>query len=202
MSTMKQKPFSQSSENNKAPILNVLQKAFKDISSVLEIGSGTGQHAVYFANNLPHLIWQPSDVDTDLSGIRIWLDEAGLSNINDPINLDVNKLPWKIGGFEGVFTANTLHIMGKLEVENMFSGLSNVLTDGGKVCVYGPFNYKGDYTSESNERFDQWLYERNPNSAIRDFEWVNSLAEHIGLGLVQDHEMPANNRLLEWKKLA
>lgn len=196
---MKQKPFSQASENNKAHILNILKKAFQDTSRVIEIGSGTGQHAVYFASNLPHLTWQPTDVDTDMSGISLWLDEAGLPNISDPMNLDVNELPWEIGNYDGVFTANTLHIMAKPEIENLFQGISYALSDNGKVCIYGPFNYNGKYTSDSNELFDGWLYNRNPNSAIRDFEWVNSLAENIGLELIKDHEMPANNRLLEWK---
>lgn len=198
---MKQKPFSQASENNKDHILNILKESFQHTSKVLEIGSGTGQHAVYFASNLPHLIWQPSDVDTDLSGIKIWLDEAGLSNIQDPINLDVNDLPWQIGNYDGVFTANTLHIMAKPEIENMYHGISEAIGDNGRLCIYGPFNYNGQYTSESNERFDGWLYNRNPDSAIRDFEWVNSLAENAGFELIKDHEMPANNRLLEWKKI-
>lgn len=196
---MKKKPFSQASENNKAHILNILKKAFQDTSRVLEIGSGTGQHAVYFASNLPHLTWQPSDVDTDISGIGLWLDEAGLTNINDPINLDVNELPWEIGDYDGVFTANTLHIMAKPEIQNLFQGISSIFSHNGTVCIYGPFNYNGKYTSESNERFDGWLKNRNYKSGIRDFEWVNSLAENIGLELIKDHEMPANNRLLEWK---
>lgn len=196
---MKKKPFSQASENNKDHILNVLKRAFQDSSRVLEIGSGTGQHAVYFASNLPHLIWQPTDVDTDISGIRLWLDEAELTNINDPINLDVNEAPWEIGHYDGIFTANTLHIMAEADIENMFQGIATILNNGGKLCIYGPFNYNGKYTSASNEQFDCWLYRRNPESAIRDFEWVNSLAENIGLELIKDHEMPANNRLLEWR---
>ncbi|MGB2691814.1 MAG: DUF938 domain-containing protein [Thermodesulfobacteriota bacterium] len=196
---MKKKPYSQASENNKDHILRVLKDSFAETTSVLEIGSGTGQHAVSFAANLPHLIWQPSDLDTDISGIRLWLDEADLENINTPINLDVNELPWDIGNFDGVFTANTLHIMGKPEIENMFCGIAKVLKTNGTLCIYGPFNYNGKYTSASNEQFDSWLYKRNPVSAIRDFEWVNSLAKEIGLVFKSDHEMPAKNRLLEWK---
>lgn len=200
ISPMKKKPFSQASENNKDHILNMLKEAFAETTSVLEIGSGTGQHAVYFAGKLSHLIWQPSDIDTDMTGIKMWLDEAALPNINDPINLDVNELPWDIGKYDGIFSANTLHIMSKAEIENMFHGIAQVLKDNATLCVYGPFNYGGKYTSDSNEQFDCWLYRRNPKSAIRDFEWVNSLAENIGLVLNSDHEMPANNRLLEWTK--
>lgn len=195
---MMEKPFSQSSENNKDYILNVLKEAFQDTNSVLEIGSGTGQHAVHFARNLPHLNWQPSDIEINLPGIGLWLYESELPNIKEPVSLDVNKLPWEVGKFEGLFTANTLHIIAKAEIENFFQGIAQVLKDHGTLCIYGPFNYDGKYTSPSNERFDGWLYRQNPKSAIRDFEWVNSLAENVGLVLTQDHEMPANNRLLEW----
>lgn len=177
-----------------------MKKAFQDSSQVLEIGSGTGQHAVFFAENLPHQQWQPSDLDVYSSGIKLWLDEAGLDNIKTPISLDVNELPWKIEKYDGVFSANTLHIMATPEIENLFQGIARILNKSGKLCIYGPFNYDGKYTSESNELFDDWLYNRNPKSAIRDFEWVNSLARDIGLKLVQDYEMPANNRLLEWER--
>jgi SAM-dependent methyltransferase len=197
---MKKKPFSQPSENNKDHILLVLKDAFQDANTILEIGSGTGQHAVHFAENLPHIIWQPSDLEIDLYGIKLWIDEARLPNIREPLLLDVNNLPWEVGEFDGVFTANTLHIMAKSDIENLFQGIAQVLKDRGKLCIYGPFNYGGKYTSTSNEQFDGWLYRRNPQSAIRDFEWVSCLAENIGLVLVQDHEMPANNRLLEWTK--
>lgn len=197
---MMKKPFSQSSENNKDPILLVLKDAFRDAKSVLEIGSGTGQHAVHFAKNLPHIIWQPSDLQINLPSIKLWLDEAQLPNIKDPIFLDVNKWPWQLGEYEGIFSANTLHIMGKSEIETFFQGIGQVLKDHGTLCIYGPFNYGGKYTSASNEQFDGWLYRRNPKSAIRDFEWVYSLAENIGLALNSDYEMPANNRLLEWIK--
>ena len=196
---MIEKPYSQSSENNKDYILAILREAFQNSNPVLEIGSGTGQHAVYFASNLSYLTWQPSDLDTDLSGIKLWLDETNLPNVNNPINLDVNNLPWDIGEYRGVFTANTLHIMGKAEIENMFLGIAQALLSKGILCVYGPFNYDGKYTSESNERFDGWLKKRDPQSGIRDFEWVSSLAKNIGLELVQDYAMPANNRLLVWR---
>lgn len=197
---MREKPFSQSSENNKAPILKILESAFENTKTVLEIGSCTGQLAVHFASNLPNLKWQPTDREIELSGIKLWLDESDLANISEPLVLDVNDLPWKVGKFDAVFTANSLHIMSKPEIENMFLGIEQVLSDDGTLCIYGPFNYGGKYTSESNEKFDGWLYKKNPKSAIRDFEWVNSLAERIGLTLINDHTMPANNRLLEWAK--
>jgi len=195
-----EKPFSQSCENNKAPIFSVLEKAFCNAKEVLEIGSGTGQHAVHFAGNLPHLKWQPSDLAENLPGMQLWFDEEKLTNIKDPIVLNVIDLPWHIEPVDAIFSANTLHIMGKPEIECLFQGIETVLSVGGTLCVYGPFNYGGKYTSESNERFDAYLYRQNPKSAVRDFEWVNSLAEAAGLNLVKDHEMPVNNRLLEWRK--
>jgi cyclopropane fatty-acyl-phospholipid synthase-like methyltransferase len=195
-----EKPFSQSCENNKEPILNVLREAFRKASFVLEIGSGTGQHTVHFARNLPHLIWQPTDLAENIPGMKIWFDEANLPNINEPIVLNVSDAMWPVGEADAIFSANTFHIMAKSKIECMFDGMVPVINDGGTLCIYGPFNYGGRYTSESNEKFDAWLRELDPQSAIRDFEWVNSLAERIGLKLVKDHEMPANNRLLEWRK--
>jgi SAM-dependent methyltransferase len=195
-----EKPFSQSCENNKEPILRVLKEAFGEAALVLEIGSGTGQHAVHFARNLPHLIWQPSDLPDNIPGMKLWFDEAKLPNIKEPVVLNVSDAMWPVGEADAIFSANTLHIMAKSKDECMFDGMEPVLRNGGTLCIYGPFNYEGKYTSESNEKFDAWLRGQNPQSAIRDFEWVNSLAEKIGLKLVNDHEMPANNRLLEWRK--
>lgn len=195
-----EKPFSQACENNKKYILKVLKNAFKNSQNVLEIGSGTGQHAVYFAEKLPHLIWHPSDKTENLEGIKLWIDEACLSNINDPSELNVNNIPCNFKSFDAVFSANTFHIMGKNEVECFFEVVCTVLVEGGKLCVYGPFNYNGKYTSESNKNFDRMIQKRNSESGIKDFEWVNSLAQASGCKLLKDHEMPANNRLLEWKK--
>jgi cyclopropane fatty-acyl-phospholipid synthase-like methyltransferase len=195
------KPFSQACENNKRPILSVLENVFAESRSILEVGSGTGQHAVYFAQHLSHLTWQPTDVPLHLEGITAWLDDANLDNILAPVPLDVNQLPWELARVEGVFSANTLHIMGENEVVNFFKGVQDVLALNGSLCVYGPFNYQGKFTSESNARFQDWLKAQNPKSAIRDFEWINELAGKAGLVLINDHTMPANNRLLEWQKL-
>jgi len=197
---MTQKPFSQACENNKAPILTVLKTAFAGVSDVLEIGTGTGQHAVYFAEHLPHVSWQPSDVAEHLPGIKLWLDDAQLSNIKPAMALNVLDERWPVTRTQAVFTSNTLHIMGKTEVQRFFKKLGEILTADGKFCCYGPFNYGGQFTSESNARFNDWLYQQNPKSAIRDFEWIEALANAVGLQLVADHEMPANNRLLEWQK--
>jgi len=196
---MTQKPFSQACENNKGPILNVLKTAFAAVSEVLEIGTGTGQHAVYLAEHLPHIRWQPSDVAQHLAGINLWLQDAQLSNIRPSVALNVLDDAWPVVSTQAVFTSNTLHIMGKPEVVRFFEKLGEVLVEGGKFCCYGPFNYGGQFTSESNARFNEWLYMQNPKSAIRDFEWIELLANAAGLQLIADHEMPANNRLLEWE---
>lgn len=179
-----------------------MKTAFATVAEVLEIGSGTGQHAVYFAQRLPHLSWQPSDVAAHLPGIQLWLSEARLANLKAPLALDVLDKDWPVAGIEAVFTANTLHIMGKPEVERLFVKLAEILPHNGKFCCYGPFNYGGQFTSQSNARFNDWLYQQNPKSAIRDFEWIASLAHAAGLQLVEDHAMPANNRLLEWQRVS
>jgi len=196
------KPFSESSEQNKDPILTILRDVFSDSRRVLEIGSGTGQHAIYFGGNLPSVTWHTSDVIDNHPGIHAWLNESSLENIKPPLNLDVSKAQWhKMESFDGIFSANTAHIMHWHNVIDMFTGVGQILTVGGKYCLYGPFNYNSQYTSQSNARFDQWLKERDPESGIRDFEALNDLALGAGMQLINDHEMPANNRILVWKKM-
>ena len=194
------KPFSESCVQNREPILAVLREVFADRNSVLEIGSGTGQHAVDFGAALPHLRWQTADVPSNHPGIRLWLDEAALPNVLPPLALDVNRQEWRNGRYDAVFSANTLHIMGWPEVEQFFAGVGCVLQTGGVLTVYGPFNYDGAFTSESNARFDLWLKSRDPASGVRDFEAVDALARAQGLVLQQDVAMPANNRTLVWKR--
>lgn len=197
---MSQKPFAESCEQNRAPILAVLAEVFADRRRVLEIGSGTGQHAVYFAPELPHLVWQTGDVPAHHAGIRMWLDEAGLANVLPPVALDVCRSDWRHARYDAVFSANTLHIMGWPEVECFFAGIGAVLEPGGVLAVYGPFNYGGAFTSESNARFDAWLKARDPASGVRDFEAVDALARAQGLVLQRDFAMPANNRTLVWRR--
>ena len=194
---MLDKPFSQACENNKGPILEHLQRWFADVDEVLEIGSGTGQHAVCFAGNMPWLQWQPSDQADYLPGVGAWRAEAGLSNLGEPLELDVRG-EWPTRSFPAVFTANTLHIMHWPVVEALFGGLQELLSKPAKLVVYGPFNYSGKFTSESNARFDASLKARDSGMGIRDQEAVVSLAASIGLTLVEDQPMPANNRLLQF----
>jgi cyclopropane fatty-acyl-phospholipid synthase-like methyltransferase len=195
------KPYSPSCERNQGPILDVLRTHFADRHSVLEIGSGTGQHAVYFASALPHLMWQPSDLAENLPGIRLWTDDAQLSNLLSPIELDA-KGAWPTKPYDAVFSANTLHIMSWQEVQHLFARLESILNSDAIVAIYGPFNYEGKFTSESNASFNVWLKARGEHMAIRDFEAVNALASDIGLKLVADIAMPANNRTLVWRRVA
>jgi cyclopropane fatty-acyl-phospholipid synthase-like methyltransferase len=162
---------------------------------VLEIGSGTGQHAVFFATELPDVVWHSSDRAMNLAGISDWLTEAGLKNTPAPIELDVND-PWPHSRFDAIYTANTLHIMSWPEVERLFHNLPSVMEDRAKLIIYGPFNYEGAYTSQSNAEFDQALRAQSPTQGIRDYEAILELARTINLVIVEDRPMPANNRCL------
>ena len=193
------KPHSESCERNREPILAVLRDHFRDVRQILEIGSGTGQHAVYFGAALPRLTWQTSDLPEHHDGIRQWLAEAALPNVLPPLALDVAARPWPVPRVDAVFSANTLHIMAWERVQDFFAGLPQVLGPTGLLVVYGPFNYDGRYTSESNARFDAWLKARDARSAIRDFAAVDALAQQSGLRLLEDRAMPANNRCLVWR---
>jgi SAM-dependent methyltransferase len=196
---MREKPDAPSCARNREPILAVLRDHFADRRNVLEIGSGTGQHAIFFAAALRHLNWQTSEQRENLAGIQAWLDEADLSNTPAPLELHVSGA-WPIQRFDAVFSANTLHIMSWAEVERMFARLPDVMTDDARLAVYGPFNYGGRFTSESNAAFDASLRERGLHQGIRNFEAVDALAVTAGLTLIEDHAMPSNNRCLIWKR--
>ncbi len=193
------KPFSAASERNREPILAVLREHFADRHHVLEIGSGTGQHAVHFAAAMPQLVWQTSDRDENREGILLWLEDAALPNVKAPLSLDVTGA-WPAGRYDAVYSANTLHIMSWQEVEQFFAKLPQVLADNAVLAIYGPFNYGGRFTSESNAAFDAALRAAVPHRGIRDFEAIDQLAQAAGLYLVKDHAMPANNRCLVWQR--
>ena len=197
---MDAKPYSAACERNRDPILGVLSGFFADRRRVLEVGSGTGQHAVHFAAALPYLVWQPSDVAENLPGIRAWLDEAKLANTPAPIVLDVNGHDWPATPFDAIFSANTLHIMSWPEVEKLFAMLDAITTRDAKLAIYGPFNYDGAFTSASNAAFDASLKTRAPHMGIRDAEAVDALARTAGFALIDDVAMPANNRTRVWQR--
>jgi cyclopropane fatty-acyl-phospholipid synthase-like methyltransferase len=190
---------SAAAERNKVPILQVLTEEFARCTRVLEIGSGTGQHAVYFAANLPGVSWQPSDTGDYLSELRGRLEQEGGANLRPVIELDVRTPSWPIDPVDAVFSANTLHIMSWSSVQEFFRGVGAVLAKPGVLCIYGPFRYAGRYTSESNAAFDEYLRKRDPESGIRDVEAVDLLARGQDLQLVADHAMPANNQVLVWR---
>ncbi|WP_281647057.1 DUF938 domain-containing protein [Parendozoicomonas sp. Alg238-R29] len=194
------KPFSQACENNKEPILNVLKHHFDNASLVLEIGSGTGQHAVCFSQNLHHLTWQTSDLLENHQGIYRQIADCEQSNLRPPLELNVDNTPWPLTEFDGVFSANTAHIMSWQSVASMFQGIGQYLKSEGVFCLYGPFNYQGNFTSESNARFNDSLQQRAKHMSIRNFEAINQLARKNSMKLIEDNPMPANNRLLVWKK--
>ena len=194
------KPDAPACARTRDPILQVLRPHFANRHSVLEIGSGTGQHAVHFAAAMPWLEWQCSDRPDYLPGIEAWRVEAGLPNLPAPLVLDVAFGPWPGRRFDAVFTANSLHIMGWAEVEAFFAGADAVMAGDAVLVVYGPFNYGGEFTSDSNRAFDASLRARDPRMGIRDFEAVDALARGIGLVLVEDVAMPANNRCLAWRR--
>lgn len=194
------KQFSAACERNRDPILAVLRAVLADCRKVLEIGSGTGQHAVYFAAQLPHLLWQPSDLAHHHPSILAWRQEARLPNLAPPLALDVGAPDWPRDPYDAVFSANTCHIMAWPEVQAMFAGIGRVLRDGGLLCLYGPFNYGGKFTGPGNARFDAILKAQSPHRGIRDVEAVNRLAVEQGLVPVADHALPADNHLLVWRK--
>lgn len=192
-------PYAPACERNRDPILALLRNAFADRREVLEIGSGTGQHAVHFAAALPSLTWQTSDRDANLPGIRAWLGHAGLSNTPEPLPFDVNGA-WPEHRYDAVFSANTLHIMAWPEVERLFAGLPGITTPDAVVVVYGPFNIDGGYTHENNAAFDASLKSQAPHQGIRDLAEVDALAQRAGLVLAENRAMPANNRCLVWQR--
>jgi len=193
-------PSSEACERNKHPILPILSGALTKPALVLEIGAGTGQHAVHFSAHMPWLEWQPTDRPEYLDGLRARVRQEGPPNLRPPLELDVRSKAWPVSAVDAVFSANTLHIMSWPEVEDCLQGVGRVLVPGGLLVVYGPFRFEGRYTSDSNAQFDVYLRSRDPASGIRDFEAVDELAAAEGLRPVANHAMPANNQLLIWRR--
>jgi len=191
------RPFAQAADENRQVILQALAPYLA--GEVLEVGSGTGQHAVYFCSQMPELRWQTSDLESSLAGIRAWIDESGLDNMPPPLLLDACG-SWPERQYDTIYSANTFHIMGREAVARCIEGGARCLSAGGHFAVYGPFNYGGRFTSASNERFDAMLKSADPESGIKDFEWLDELAGAAGMDLEADIAMPANNRCLVWKK--
>ena len=194
------KQMSASCERNRDPILAVLREVLPNSGLVLEIGSGTGQHAAYFAPRLPHLLWQPSDLAGNHDSIRAWAAEAMAPNLRAPLVLDLLAEPWPIAHADAIVCINTVHIVAWAGVENLFAAAQRLLPPGGLLYVYGAYRYATRPLEPSNEEFDRWLKGRDPLSGVRDFEAVNRLAEQNGLKLAGDRAMPGNNRSIWWQK--
>jgi len=193
--------FSESCERNKQSILDILTIELRDCCTALEVGSGTGQHAVHFANGMSHIDWQPTECSEELPTLAARITAEAPQNVCPPFMLDVRDVPWPVPRpFDAVFSANTLHIMSWESVRHFFRGIGQVLDERGLLCVYGPFLYRDIETVTSNISFDQWLRERDPDSGLREFEAVNELADAQALWLSADHPMPANNHLLVWRR--
>ena len=197
-----EKPFSPACERNKDPILAVLKEVITlSDRRLLEIGSGTGQHAVYFAPHFHLVEWYPTDLSPQLPGMRKWFEEAKITSIQPATRLDVSKDDFPKVKFDVVFTANTFHIMSWKDCKSLMKLLGHRLREGSRAVIYGPFKYNGEFTSPSNAEFDKSLKENNPVSGIRAFEDVNSNMIKNGFELVHDYEMPANNRMLVYNRL-
>ena len=195
------KPFAPACERNKGPILEVLRHVFAGAADVLEIGSGTGQHAVWFAAGLPHLVWRTSELSYCHAGINAWIDDAGLDNVERPLDLDVAARPWPLSSAGGVFSANTAHYMHWPEVEAMFGGVADLLSPGGRFALYGPFARDGRHTSASNASFDRLLRAHDPGYGVRDVRDLERIAAGGAMVLEEDVAMPSNNRILVWRKV-
>jgi predicted O-methyltransferase YrrM len=190
---MTAKPQAPASARNSRPILAVIRHEFRDFKSVFEIGSGTGQHAVSFAEAMPWLTWQTSDLGENHKGIRSWTSDSGLANVLDPILLDVERADGVDGEYDAVFSANTAHIMSMQAVRCMFDVVARLLSPGGLFCLYGPFNLDGQFTSQSNERFDESLRSRDSAMGIRDLGELDGFAGTSEMSRERLYAMPANN---------
>lgn len=187
---------------NREPILEVLARWLPEPARVLEVGSGTGQHAIFFAERLPHLEWQPSEHDPEgLASIEAWRVEARRPNLASPIALDAAASDWLVApaSFDAIFNANTLHIAPWRVTEGLLAGAGRTLVRGGLVLLYGPFRVGGEHTSPSNADFDASLRARDPSWGVRDLEDVIVLAERNGLDWIETNDLPANNKLLVFR---
>ncbi len=190
--------FSPSADRNKDAILAVLKSELSTNVRVLEIGSGTGQHACFFTEHLHNVVWQPTELASNIAHIASRVASNGNANVLQPWELDVNNHPWPVTEADVCYTCNTFHIIGLDSVESVFKGCRAVLSGGGKLIVYGPFSIQGKYTSSSNQHFDQQLRQQNPASGVRDLTDLDVIAQSHGFDAYRLIEMPSNNFIVVW----
>jgi cyclopropane fatty-acyl-phospholipid synthase-like methyltransferase len=197
---MTDRPFAEAAQRNGAAILEVLRREYRDSQDVLEIGSGTGQHALTFAAAMPWLRWQTSDLDDNHAGINAWIDSACLDGVLRPVTLDVRTGTVDPASYDAVFSANTAHIMGIDAVRRMFSVVGDALRADGVFCLYGPFRIDGRFNTESNEQFDAGLRQRDAGMGIRDLETLDDFGVARGLQRQRLYAMPSNNYIAVWTR--
>ncbi len=196
------KPVNPAAERNKAPILAVIERYLLSARGVLEIGAGSGHHALYFAAQLPHLRWQASEQGGNMRGLSMNLADAGLANLLPPLELNVLHASWPVSALDAVFAANVVQCMTSPALAALFQGVGEHLSADGVFLLYGPFNRDGRYTSEGNQQLDAWARSLDADFGLRDRAALEELATHCGLRLCEDHAMPANNQLLVWRRQA
>jgi len=179
---------------NRDPILDVLKRVLPSRGVVLEIASGSGEHAAYFAQELPSLIWQPTDPDPEaLSSVAAHRTDAGAGNLLAPLQLDVTSARWPVERADAVMCCNMIHIAPWEACEGVIAGAARTLPAGGILYLYGPYKIAGRHTAPNNEAFDADLRARNPAWGIRDLDDVVALARRHNFALVETVQMPANN---------
>jgi SAM-dependent methyltransferase len=190
-------------ERNRDPILAVLRRVLPPTGLVLEIASGTGQHAAHFAAALPEIDWQPSDTTPEArASVEAWRVHTALPNLRAPLDLDVMREPWPIVAADAVVCINMIHIAPWAAAQALMAGAGRVLGAGGVLYLYGPYRRNGAHTAESNDMFDRQLKSRNPEWGVRDMEAVADLAAQQGFVLSEVVEMPANNFSVVFRKEA
>jgi len=193
------KPFAAAADENKEAIAAVLLTELANANHIIEIGSGTGQHAIHFSKLLPHLTWHCSDQSSHIAGIQLWLESAGLNNTPPAFVLDVSQ-DWPKQIYDAAYAANIAHIMHWPEIEDLFAGLSTILGHGAYFYLYGPFSFDTKFSSQSNQAFDQFLRQQDPHSGLRDKNELDQLALKHGLIAAASWAMPTNNHILSWQK--
>ena len=192
--------YSQAAENNKAPIADVMGKHLPPDASVLEIGSGAGQHALHMSHTFPGITWLPSERKAVVPILMANLALYESNNIQPPLVLDLADFTWSGDPVDAVYAANVMHIVSDSLGKRLVQLAADALRSSGLLMLYGPYKYNGQFTTESNAAFDQWLKDRDPASGVRDFEAVLATAQCSGLTLAQDYAMPANNQMLIFER--